>query len=294
MPEFFRTPDECFEDLAGYEFEPNYVELGGELAGLRMHYIDVGEGPLVLALHGEPTWSYLYRKMVPILASSHRVIVPDLIGFGRSDKPTDRAWYTYDRHCAAVTQLIRLLGLDDITLIVQDWGGPIGLRVAVENEPRFENLIVLNTGLFRGGGVISETWKAFRDFVEGNPDLPIGFLVRGGAASDLPDEIVAAYEAPFPNAESKAGAAAFPLLVPVEASDPGAEEMARVGEVLTRWHKPTLVMFSDSDPIFSLAAGRRLADRIPGAYFLPVEGAAHFLQEDRGEHIAETILEWLG
>ena len=294
MPEFFRTPDECFEDLAGYEFEPNYAELGGELAGLRMHYIDVGEGPVVLALHGEPTWSYLYRKMVPILASSHRVIVPDLIGFGRSDKPTDRAWYTYDRHCAAVTQFIRLLGLDDITLIVQDWGGPIGLRVAVENEPRFENLIVLNTGLFRGGGVISETWKAFRDFVESNPDLPIGFLVRGGAASDLPDEIVAAYEAPFPNAESKAGAAAFPLLVPVEASDPGAAEMARVGEVLTRWHKPTLVMFSDSDPIFSLAAGRRLADRIPGAYFLPVEGAAHFLQEDRGEHIAETILEWLG
>ena len=294
MPEFFRTPDERFTGLDGYGFEPNYVELGGELEGLRMHFVDVGEGPVVVALHGEPTWSYLYRKMIPILARSHRVIAPDLIGFGRSDKPTDRAWYTYDRHTESIAQLVRLLGLDDITLIVQDWGGPIGLRVAVENEPRFAHLIVLNTGLFRGGGVISEAWKAFRDFVESDPDLPIGFLVRGGAVSDLADEVVAAYEAPFPTPESKAGAAAFPLLVPVEAADPGASEMSRVGDVLTRWHKPTLVMFSDSDPIFSVETGRRLADRIPGAYFLPVEGAAHFLQEDRGEHIAETILEWLG
>ena len=294
MPDSYRTPDERFAALDGYDFAPNYLELGGELEGLRMHYVDVGEGPVLLALHGEPTWSYLYRKMIPVLQRSHRVIVPDLIGFGRSDKPTDRSWYTYDRHTNAVTQFIRLLGLDDITLMVQDWGGPIGLRVAVENEPRFENLVILNTGLFRGGGVISEAWKAFRDFVEADPDLPIGFLIRGGVATDLTDEVVAAYEAPFPTAESKAGAAAFPLLVPVEASDPGAQEMARVGDALTRWDKPTLVMFSDSDPIFSLQQGRRLADRIPGAYFLPVEGAAHFLQEDRGEHIAETILEWLG
>lgn len=294
MPDFYRTPDERFAALSGYDFEPNYVELGGELEGMRMHYVDAGEGPVVLALHGEPTWSYLYRKMIPILARTHRVIAPDLIGFGRSDKPTDRSWYTYDRHTGSISQFIRLLGLDDITLLVQDWGGPIGLRVAVENEPRFAHLIVLNTGLFRGGGVISPAWKAFRDFVEADPDLPIGFFIRGGVVSDLTDDVVAAYEAPFPDVTSKAGAAAFPLLVPVEATDPGASEMARVGEALTRWHKPTLVMFSDSDPIFSLSVGRKLAARIPGAFFLPVENAAHFLQEDRGEHIAETILEWLG
>lgn len=294
MPELYRTPDERFDELDGYDFEPNYVELGGELSGLRMHYVDVGEGPVVVLLHGEPTWSYLYRKMIPILARSHRVLAPDLIGFGRSDKPTDRAWYTYDRHTEAVAQFMRLLGLDDITLLVQDWGGPIGLRVAVGNEPRFENLIILNTGLFRAGGIISDAWKAFRDFVEADPDLPIAFLIRGGVTTDLSDEVVAGYEAPFPTKESKAGAAAFPLLVPVDASDPGAREMAIVRERMGRWHKPTLVMFSDSDPIFSLKVGRALADHIPGAYFLPVEGAAHFLQEDKGEHIAETILEWLG
>jgi len=294
LPEFFRTPDECFAALDGYDFEPNYLELGGDLEGLRMHYIDVGEGPAVLALHGEPTWSYLYRKMIPILARTHRVIAPDLIGFGRSDKPVEREWYSYDRHTNSITQFVRLLGLDDVTLLVQDWGGPIGLRVAVENEPRFAHLIILNTGLFRGGGAISTAWQAFRDFVEADPDVPIGFLVRGGVVSDLPDEVVAGYEAPFPTPSSKAGAAAFPLMVPLEASDPGASEMALVREALSLWHKPTLVMYSDSDPIFSLEAGRRMAARIPGAYFLPVEGAAHFLQEDRGEHIAETILEWLG
>jgi haloalkane dehalogenase len=294
LPEFYRTPDERFAALDGYDFEPNYLELGGDLEGLRMHYVDVGEGPVVVALHGEPTWSYLYRKMIPILARTHRVIAPDLVGFGRSDKPTDREWYSYERHCNAVTQFIRLLELDEITLLVQDWGGPIGLRVAVENESRFENLIVLNTGLFRGGGVISDAWKAFRDFVEADPDIPVGFHVRAGVAGDLPDQVVAGYEAPFPTAESKAGAAAFPLLVPVEATDPGAQEMMRVRALLARWDKPALVMFSDSDPIFHVKVGRRLADLIPGAFFLEVEGAAHFLQEEKGEEIAETILEWLG
>ena len=296
MDQVFRTPDERFGDLDGYRYEPHYLELTGELAGLRVHYVDEGSGAAILLLHGEPTWAYLYRKMIPALSRAGRVLAPDYIGFGRSDKVTDIGWYSYDRHVDSIVQFIEALDLRDITLVVQDWGGPIGLRAAVENEERFARLVILNTGIFRPGrNWPSAGFLAWRNFAERNPDLPIGFVMQGATTTELSDEVVAGYEAPFPTVASKAGAAAFPLLVPLTHNDPGAKEMAEVADHMRRWDKPALVAFSDSDPVFPLAAGERLAQRIPGAVgFVPITGAAHFLQEDKGEVIADKIVGFLG
>ena len=289
MPEIFRTPDERFADLPGYDFEPHYAELDG----LRLHYVDEGEGSPVVCFHGEPTWAYLYRKLVsPLVAGGHRVVCPDYAGFGRSDKPTEQGWYSYDRHLELVSALLAGLDLRDVTVVVQDWGGPIGLRWAVENEERVARLVILNTGLFTGR--VSKGFLAWQDFARRNPDLPVGFVVGGATATDVPNEVVAAYEAPFPNAESKAGAAVFPLLVPTAESDPGAAEMRAVSDALSRWEKPALVAFSDSDPVFPYPrAGQVFVDLIPGAGDqVKIEGAAHFLQEDRGEQIAEAVLKF--
>ena len=286
----YRTPDERFDGLPGYAFEPHYAEVGG----LRMHYVDEGEGDPVVCFHGEPSWSYLYRKMLPpLVEGGFRVVCPDLAGFGRSDKPTDRGWYTYDRHVEQVAGVLDAAGVRDATVVVQDWGGPIGLRWAVENPERAGALAILNTGLFTGR--VSKGFMAWRDFAERNPDLPVGFVIQGGTATELPDEVVTAYEAPFPNAESKAGAAQFPLLVPIAADQPGAAEMGRVMDELSRWEKPALVAFSDSDPVFPFPrAGERFTDAIPTAgEQIRIEGAAHFLQEDRGEEIAGHVLEFL-
>jgi haloalkane dehalogenase len=285
----FRTPDEHFEGLPGYDFEPHY----GEVDGLRMSYLDEGSGDPVVCFHGEPTWSYLYRKMIgPLVDSGHRVVVPEYVGFGRSDKPTDRGWYTYDRHVAYVTKLLEPLDLRDATVVVQDWGGPIGLRWATENDDRVGRLVILNTGLF--AGQVNEAFMAWRNFAERNPDLPVGFIIQSATATDVPEEITRAYEAPWPNAESKAGVAQFPLLVPIKEDGPGVAEMNAARDRLSRWEKPTLVCFSDSDPIFSPKAGQRFVDLIPGAQELRViEGAAHFLQEDKGEEIAAHINEFL-
>jgi haloalkane dehalogenase len=290
----FRTPDERFSGLDGYDFAPNYIELDGPLAGLRMHYVDEGSGPPILLLHGEPTWAYVYRKMIPSLAAAGRVLVPDYIGFGRSDKVTRREWYTYAAHVDSILQFVERMELTDITLVVQDWGGPIGLRVATEHPHRFARLVILNTGIYRPGPRWpSDAFLTWRDFAERNPDLPVGFIVQGATLTELPDEIIRAYEAPFPTPESKAGAAAFPLIVPLDEEDPGAAEMAEVANALTRWDKPCLVAFSDSDPIFPLRSGERLAGRIPGAEFKPIPGASHFLQEDKGVELARTVGDWL-
>lgn len=286
----FRTPDERFEDLPGYGAEPHYADVDG----LRMHYVDEGTGDPVVCFHGEPSWAYLYRKMaLPLVEGGSRVICPDLAGFGRSDKPTDRGWYSYDRHFEVISGVLASLDLTGATVVVQDWGGPIGLRWAVENPDRVDRLVVMNTGLYRDR--VSKGFLAWRDFAERNPDLPVGFVVRSGTATELPDGVVAAYEAPFPNAESKAGAASFPLLVPTEEGAPGAAEMKAVADALSRWEKPALVAFSDSDPVFPYPrAGDVFADLIPGAgEQVRIEGAAHFLQEDRGEQIAEHILRFL-
>jgi haloalkane dehalogenase len=283
----FRTPDERFEGLPGYDFAPNYTELDG----LRLHYLDEGEGSPIVCFHGEPTWAYLYRKVLPpLVAAGHRVICPDYAGFGRSDKPTERGWYTYDRHVALVSELLGRLDLGGVTVVVQDWGGPIGLRWAVENAERVTRLVILNTGLFTGR--VSKGFLAWRDFAARNPDLPVGFVIQGATTTDLPDEVVAAYEAPFPTPESKAGAAQFPLIVPTSDHDTGAAEMRSVAYELSKWDKPALVAFSDNDPVFPYPrAGQVFVDLIPGAAEqVAIEGGAHFLQEDCGEQIAQEIL----
>ena len=289
--EVFRTPEERFDDLPGYSFEPHYAEVDG----LRLHYVDEGDGDPVVCFHGEPSWAYLYRKMVPpLVAGGQRVVCPDYAGFGRSDKPTDRDWYGYDRHVDLVATLLDGLDLSDATVVVQDWGGPIGLRWAVEHADRVARLVVMNTGLFTGR--VSKGFLAWRDFAVRNPDLPVGFVIQSATTTELPDEIVAAYEAPFPTVESKAGAAQFPVLVPTGDDATGAAEMRAVMDELSRWEKPTLVAFSDSDPVFPYPrSGQVFCDAIPGAgEQVRIEGGAHFLQEDRGESIAERILEFLG
>jgi haloalkane dehalogenase len=290
MADLFRTPDERFENLPGYDFEPHWHDAGG----LRLHYVDEGSGDPVVCFHGEPTWAYLYRKMLPRLtAAGQRVICPDYPGFGRSDKPTERGWYSYDRHTEHMAGLLGALDLRDATVVVQDWGGPIGLRWAVENAERVARLVILNTGLFTGR--VSKGFMAWRDFAEHNPDLPVGFVLQGATASELPDDVVAAYEAPFPSPESKAGAAQFPLIVPTSDESEGAATMRAVADELSRWDKPALVAFSDSDPVFPYPrAGQVFCDLIPGAgEQVGIEGAAHFLQEDRGEEIGERIVRFI-
>ena len=288
--EVFRTPDERFEGLPGYGFEPRYLEVDG----LRLHYVDEGEGDPVVCFHGEPSWAYLYRKMTPpLVAAGHRVVCPDLAGFGRSDKPTDRRWYSYDRHVETVSAALAPLDLREATVVVQDWGGPIGLRWAVEHRDRVARLVILNTGLFTGR--VSKGFMAWRDFAERNPDLPVGFVVQGATTTELPPEVVAAYESPLPNAESKAGAAQFPLLVPTSEDAPGAAEMRAVMDELSGWEKPALVAFSDADPVFPYPqSGQVFCDLIPGAGDqLRIEGAGHFLQEDRGAEIAARVLDFV-
>jgi haloalkane dehalogenase len=287
----FRTPDERFADLPGYDFEPRYADVDG----LRLHYVDEGSGRPVVCFHGEPTWAYLYRKLArPLLDAGERVVAVDMPGFGRSDKPTDRRWYSYDRHFEHVSRVLEALDLHDATVVVQDWGGPVGLRWAVSNPERVGRLVILNTGLFTGR--VSKGFMAWRDFAERTPDLPIGFIVDGATTSDLAPGVKAAYEAPFPTTESKAGAAMFPLLVPVSDGQPGADVMRAVMDELSRWEKPALVMFSDSDPVFPYPrAGQVFCDLIPGASEqVRVEGAAHFLQEDSGDEIGERVVELLG
>jgi haloalkane dehalogenase len=290
--EVFRTPDERFVGLPGYDFEPKYAEV----EGLRLHYLDEGarDGTPIVCFHGEPTWAYLYRKMItPLASGGYRVICPDYAGFGRSDKPTDRGWYSYDRHVGLMAALLEKLNLSGATVVVQDWGGPIGLRWAVEHDDRVARLVILNTGIFTGR--VSQGFLAWRAFAEKNPDLPVGFVLQGATKTELTPEVLAAYEAPFPTAASKAGAAEFPLLVPTEEDAPGAEEMRAVADALSRWEKPALIAFSDSDPVFPHPkSGEVFVGRIPGARpQVTIAGAAHFLQEDKGEQIAQEILAFL-
>jgi haloalkane dehalogenase len=292
MADVFRTPDERFANLPDYDFEPQYLDVDG----LRMHYVDAGprDGSPVVCFHGEPTWAYLYRKVAqPLVDGGLRVVAVDMPGFGRSDKPTERGWYTYERHFEHVSRVLASLDLHDATVVVQDWGGPIGLRWAVTEPERAGRLVVMNTGLFTGR--VSKGFMAWRDFAERNPDLPVGFIIDGATTSELAPGVKEAYEAPFPTLESKAGAAAFPVLVPLSDDQPGASVMREVMDELSRWDKPALVMFSDSDPVFPYPrSGQVFCDLIPSAgEQVPVEGAAHFLQEDRGEEIGSRVLEFV-
>jgi haloalkane dehalogenase len=282
----YRTPDERFENLPGYDFEPHYVEQDG----LRMHYLDEGGGSPVLLLHGEPTWSYLNRKIVPELTPAARAIVPDYFGFGRSDKPLRLEDYTYDFHTGSIVRLVQELDLRDLTVVVQDWGGPIGLRLAVEHPDRVDRLVIMNTGI-GGGRPPSEEWLRFRDWMRrlGTEMIP-GRLIQLSAVQPLSDEVVEAYSAPWPVPESKAGILAFPELVPISPDHPDTPAHLAVRQKLAHWEKPALVLFSDSDPIFAPRYAERIAWHIPGALEPEiVEGAGHFLQEDKGEEIGRRI-----
>jgi haloalkane dehalogenase len=286
----YRTPDDRFEGLPGYDFESRYVDQDG----LRLHYLDEGEGPPVLLLHGEPTWSYLYRKVIPELTPTARAIAPDYLGFGRSDKPLAREAYTYDFHVRSVARLVEELDLHDVTVVCQDWGGPIGLRVATEHPDRFSRLVIMNTGI-GGGRPPSDEWLRFRDWLQrlGTDVIP-GRLVQLSAVQPIADDVVEAYSAPWPVPESKQAILAFPDLVPISPDHPDLPAHLAVKEALSRWEKPALVLFSDSDPIFSPRAAERIAERIPGAGEPQiVEGAGHFLQEDRGEEVGRRIAQFL-
>ena len=276
--------------LPGYRFEPRYLEQDG----LRMHYVDEGAGDPVLLLHGEPTWSFLYRKAIPPLARVARVFAPDYFGFGRSDKPVEREWYTYDRHYASLERFVDELDLRGLTVVVHDWGGPLGLRLAVERSERVERLVITNTGLYAGRPP-SEEWLRFRAFVRRvGTELRPGQLVQITCVTELPDEVVAGYDAPHPVPESKTGLLMFPELVPTEVGHPSATRMLAVREALRSWRNPALVVFSDSDPIFSPRVGERFAELIPGAELgEPLRGAGHFLQEDRGQELGDRIARWL-
>ena len=292
--ELLRTPDEQFTNLPGYPFEPHYVEVDG----LRIHYVDegpAGAGP-VLMLHGEPSWSYLYRKMVPIItAAGYRAIVPDLPGFGRSDKSAQREDYSYQRLVDWMTGFIQTLDLQSITLVCQDWGGLIGLRLATEQENRFARIVAANTGLPTGDQPMGEAFFAWQRYSQTVPDFHVGGIIKGGCVTDLEPEVIAAYDAPFPDDHYKAGARQLPLLVPTSPDDPATTANRKAWEVLTHWEKPFLTAFSDSDPI-TRGADRLFQHLVPGARNQPhttITGAGHFLQEDKGPELAQIVVDFI-
>jgi haloalkane dehalogenase len=301
-----RTPDERFEQLPGYPFAPHYTEVSG---GIRIHHVDEGPrgGAPVLMMHGEPSWSYLYRKMIPVFAAAGlRAVAPDLVGFGRSDKPADPADYSYLRHVTWMTEWLRAVDLRGVTLVCQDWGSLVGLRVAAENEDRFARIVVANGFLptARQGPSgdlqrlqVSRAFRAFRAwraFATYSPIFPIGRIVASGCVTKLSREVIAAYDAPFPSRAYKAGARVFPSLVPLTEDDPAVPANRAAWDVLGRWQKPFLTLFGKNDPILG-NADAPLQEHVPGAKGQPHERfwGGHFVQEDRGDYLAERIVAWL-
>jgi len=292
--EFLRTPDERFENLPGYAFAPHYAEVGG----LRMHYVDEGprDAAPVVMLHGEPSWSYLYRKMIaPIGAAGQRAIAPDLVGFGRSDKPVRREDYTYQRHVDWMrTLLFDRLDLRDVTLVCQDWGGLIGLRLVAEHPDRFARVVAANTLLPTGDESPGPAFEAWLKFSQEVPEFPTGRIIDGATTTALPDDVRAAYDAPYPDESYKAGARQFPTLVPITPEDPAAPANREAWKALRAFEKPFLTAFSDGDPITSAHVG--VFQAIPGAQGQPhttIENGGHFLQEDQGEALARVVLDFV-
>jgi haloalkane dehalogenase len=295
-----RTPDQCFEGLADFEFTPHFAEVPDQDGGaLRVHYLDEGpaEGKVVLLLHGEPSWSYLYRHMVPVLtAAGLRVIAPDLVGFGRSDKPTPRTEYTYARHVEWMRALLfDHLDLTAVTLVCQDWGGLIGLRLVGEHPDRFERVVAANTFLPTGEGTPSEAFLGWLTFSQEVETFPTGTIVNFGCTSDLSPEVIAAYDAPFPDQSYAEGARQFPTLVPISPDDPASSANREAWKVLAALKIPFLTAFSDGDPI-TAGSDRILQERIPGAggqHHVTIVGAGHFLQEDKGPELAAVVVDFI-
>lgn len=293
-----RTPDERFADLPGYPFAPHYVEIDDTDGGtLRVHYLDEGpaDGPVVLCLHGEPSWSYLYRKMIPPLVDAGlRVIAPDLVGFGRSDKPTEQSDYTYARHVAWMqAAIVDHLDLHDATFFGQDWGGLVGLRLVAENPNRFDRVIVGNTGLPTGEGRPTEAFMQWQKFSQTTPVFDVGFLLQAATITELSPGEVAAYDAPFPDDSYKAGARIFPSLVPTTPDDPAADANRAAWEVFEQWTKPFICCFSDSDPV-TRGGDKPFLAKIPGAQGQPhttVANAHHFFQEDAAPVLARIVVD---
>ena len=295
-----RTPDEHFDNFPDFPYVPNYVEVNG----LRIHYIDEGKGDdVILCLHGEPSWSYLYRKMIAQFSPHHRVVAFDFVGFGRSDKYAEKRAYTYEMHYKTLVGFVETLNLKNITLIVQDWGGILGLPFAIDHSDRIARLVIMNTMIPAGSN--KSYWQllpkafpffAWQAFSKYYPNLPIGRIIQMGTASKLSKEVLAAYNAPFPENRYKSGAVMWPQLVPIFADNPAATYTRRARTVLKSWDKPALVLFSDKDPITGTHADF-FYNLIPTAKeqsFERIKDAGHFLQEDKGEEIAERILRFIG
>jgi haloalkane dehalogenase len=290
MTDAVRIPEEVLTGLPDFPFTPRFHQWDG----LRLAHLDEGEGRPVVFFHGEPTWSFLWRKVIPpVRDAGFRCLAPDLPGFGASDKPIDFDWYSYDRHTTAAASLFEELDLKDATVVVHDWGGPVGLRLAVEHPDRVSQIVIMDTGLFTGHQKMTEAWIMFRDFVERTEDLPVGFLVRGACKHDPGDQVIAAYEAPYPNAESKAGARAFPLILPTSPDMPGAEAGRRVLDALRGDTRPKLVLWADSDPVLPVSTGERFAQILGTELAHVINDASHFLQEDAGPVIGQHIADWL-
>lgn len=282
-----RTPDHHFENLPGFSYAPHYIEY----EGIRMHYVDEGEGDeTILALHGDPTWSYLYRKFIPVLSPKYRFIAPDMIGFGKSDKLTNRKDYSFQLHYEALEHFIRTLKLNNITLVVQDWGGLLGLSILGEHPDWFKRVVIMNTFL-PIGKPLPFTFKLWQAFARYHPSLPIELIMRIGCHQKHAKAVIQAYKAPFPSRQYKAGAKAFPQLIPSRSTDAGVKEMKRARETLSKWNKPTLVLFSDADPVMSGLQNffYKLIPVSQEQQKIIVQNAGHFLQEDKGEEIAQYI-----
>lgn len=298
--EILRTPDDRFDSLPGYPFEPRYLEVDrGDGSGtLRMHYIDEGppDGEVVLLLHGEPSWSYLYRRMIPIIVDAgHRAVAFDLVGFGRSDKPAARTDYTYQRHVDWTRAAVEALDLDGITLVCQDWGGLIGLRLVGEHPERFARVVAANTFLPTGDTPAGDAFMQWRQFSQEVETFPAGGIVSMATVNDLAPEVVAAYDAPFPDESYKEGARQFPVLVPITPDDPAAAANRAAWEVLSKWEKPFLTAFSDSDPI-TRGGDAAFQAKVPGTRGVAhttIAGGGHFLQEDQGEALARAVVTFM-
>lgn len=290
-----KTPESRFKDLKEYPFVPKYCKVAPDL---EMHYVDEGSGPIVLLLHGEPSWSYLYRKMIPILVDhGFRAIAPDLIGFGKSDKPVSQEDYSYENHLKWLKGFLTKLELNELHLFCQDWGGLLGLRIATEMESHFETITVSNTFLPRTGIFANEAFLKWRHFSQSSPDFDTGKVLQMATVATLSDEVIEAYNAPFPDDSYKAGARVFPMLVPFDGEDPfnAIPVCDAAWKVLERWEKPFLTLFGDSDPIMK-GGDLFFQAKVPGAKGQPhqiIKDGGHFIQEEKGEELAKILVDFL-